>query len=93
MRDSEWLIILIFLSKTQFDQVTEKNQKTSTNQSTKFHQLQAIFGHQGTNIKDIANLQNNLINSKNSSPNGSLENINLIYSENEVSLSDYRFTY
>lgn len=66
-------------------QMSEKNQKTSNNQSTKFHQLQALFGHQGATIKDIANLQNNLISSKNSTPNGSLENINLIYSENEVS--------
>lgn len=62
-------------------QINDKNQKTSTNQSTKFHQLQAIFGHQGANIKDIANLQNNLLNSRNSS----LENLNLINSENEVS--------
>lgn len=61
-------------------QINDKNQKTSTNQSTKFHQLQAIFGHQGANIKDIANLQHNLMNSRNSS----LENLNLINSENEV---------
>ncbi|XP_037043221.1 coronin-1C-like isoform X2 [Bradysia coprophila] len=61
-------------------QINDKNQKTSTNQSTKFHQLQAIFGHQGANIKDIANLQNNLI----SSTNSSLENLNLINSENEL---------
>lgn len=61
----------------------EKSQKTSTNQSTKFHQLQALFGHQGANIKDIAN---NLISAspKNATPNGSLENIHLNYSENEV---------
>lgn len=75
-----------------FPQVTEKNQKTSTNQSTKFHQLQALFGHQGANIKDIANLQNNLISSKNSSPNGSAENINSIYSENEVRSIYIEFT-
>lgn len=62
-------------------QINDKNQKTSTNQSTKFHQLQAIFGHQGANIKDIANLQHDLLNSRNSS----LENLNMINSENEVS--------
>lgn len=74
-------------------QLSEKCQKTSTNQSTKFHQLQAIFGHQGANIKDIANMQNNLISSRNGTPNGSLENINLTYSENEVSLSRVLYTY
>lgn len=66
-------------------QINDKNQKTTTNQSTKFHQLQAIFGHQGANIKDIANLQNNLLNSRNSS----LENLEIINSENEVSLTKY----
>lgn len=61
----------------------EKNQKTSTNQSTKFHQLQAIFGHQGATIKDLANIQNSLMTTpKNGTPNGSLENLN--YTENEV---------
>lgn len=66
--------------------MNEKSQKTSTNQSTKFHQLQAIFGHQGATIKDIANMQNSLITTpKNGTPNGSLENINMNdYSENEV---------
>ncbi|XP_049298037.1 coronin-1C-like isoform X10 [Anopheles funestus] len=65
--------------------IIEKSQKTSTNQSTKFHQLQAIFGQQTTNHKDIANLQNNLLsNSRNSSRNSSLENINLLNSENEL---------
>lgn len=66
--------------------IIEKSQKTSTNQSTKFHQLQAIFGqHQTANHKDIANLQNNLLsNSRNSSRNSSLENINLLNSENEL---------
>lgn len=68
-------------------QITDKSQKTSTNQSTKFHQLQAIFGHQGTNIKDIANLQNNMISSKNSSRNSSLENLHIINTENEVGLN------
>ncbi|KAL9701205.1 hypothetical protein quinque_004646 [Culex quinquefasciatus] len=67
-------------------QIIEKSQKTSTNQSTKFHQLQAIFGqHQTANHKDIANLQNNLLSSsRNSSRNSSLENINLLNSENEL---------
>ncbi|XP_035786504.1 coronin-1A-like isoform X1 [Anopheles albimanus] len=66
--------------------IIEKSQKTSTNQSTKFHQLQAIFGQQTTNHKDIANLQNNLLStgSRNSSRNSSLENINLLNSENEL---------
>lgn len=66
-------------------QITDKNQKTSTNQSTKFHQLQAIFGQQNNN-KELANIQNNLLSeSQNGSNNGSMENINLINSENEVS--------
>ncbi|XP_058055679.1 coronin-2B-like isoform X2 [Anopheles bellator] len=65
--------------------IIEKSQKTSTNQSTKFHQLQAIFGQQTTNHKDIANLQNNFLSSsRNSSRNSSLENINLLNSENEL---------
>ncbi|XP_053677075.1 coronin-1C-like [Anopheles nili] len=65
--------------------IIEKSQKTSTNQSTKIQQLQAIFGQQTTNHKDIANLQNNLLsNSRNSSRNSSLENINLLNSENEL---------
>lgn len=73
------LIILMFLNL----QLIEKSQKTSTNQSTKFHQLQAIFGHQGATIKDIANIQNSLMTTpKNTTPNGSLELLN--YSENEV---------
>ncbi|XP_055629932.1 coronin-1A-like isoform X2 [Toxorhynchites rutilus septentrionalis] len=66
--------------------IIEKSQKTSTNQSTKFHQLQAIFGqHQTANHKDLANLQNNMLSgSRNSSRNSSLENINLLNSENEL---------
>ncbi|XP_031631140.1 coronin-2B-like isoform X2 [Contarinia nasturtii] len=64
-------------------QLIEKSQKTSSNQSTKFHQLQAIFGHQGATIKDIANIQNSLMTTpKNGTPNGSLENLN--FSENEL---------
>lgn len=44
-----------------------------------------MFNGQTANNKDIANLQNNILSgSKNSSRNGSLENINLINSENEV---------
>lgn len=67
-------------------QLTDKCQKTSSNQSTKFHQLQAIFGHQGANNKDIANLQNNFLSgSTASSQHSSMENICLINSENEVS--------
>ncbi|XP_055322253.1 coronin-2B-like isoform X1 [Sitodiplosis mosellana] len=64
-------------------QLIEKSQKTSTNQSTKFHQLQAIFGHQGATIKDIANIQNSLMTTpKNGTPNGSSENLN--FTENEL---------
>lgn len=50
-----------------------------------------MFSGQTANNKDIANLQNNILSSsKNSSRNGSLENINLINSENEVNqLIDY----
>lgn len=74
------ILILFFCSMLQ---LIEKSQKTSTNQSTKFHQLQAIFGHQGATIKDIANIQNSLMTTpKNTTPNGSLELLN--YSENEV---------
>lgn len=67
----------------QQQNITNKNQKTTSNQTTKFHQLQAIFG--GQNQQHIANMQNNMLNSKNSSTNVSLENINLINSENEAS--------
>lgn len=77
------LLTIIFVFAC-VQQESEKSQKTTTNQTTKFHKLQAIFGHQGTNIKDIANLQNNLMSSRNSSRNSSLENISLINSENEV---------
>lgn len=74
-------------------QITDKNQKTSTNQSTKFHQLQAIFGQQNNN-KELANIQNNLLSeSQNGSKNGSMENINLINSENEVSFFFNIFVY
>lgn len=75
--------------------ITDKNQKTTTNQSTKFHQLQAMFGQQQNSIngvtqntKDINNLQNNLLSNveKNNSRNSSLENLNQMNSENEVRL-------
>lgn len=63
-------------------QMTEKRQKTSSNQSTKFHQLQALFGHQGATIKEIANIQNSLMTTpKNGTPNSSLENIDLTETE------------
>ncbi|XP_063707661.1 coronin-1C-like isoform X3 [Culicoides brevitarsis] len=73
-------------------QITDKNQKTTTNQSTKFHQLQAIFGEKQPvngitqNTKDINNLQNNLLSNveKNNSRNSSLENLNQMNSENEL---------
>lgn len=66
-------------------QLTDKCQKTSCNQSTKFHQLQALFGHQGANNKDIANLQNNLLSgSTASSRHSSMENLTSVNGENEV---------
>lgn len=60
----------------------EKSQKTSTNQSTKFNQLKAYFGHQEINNC----VQNNIISvsPKNGTPNGSLENIHLNFTEIEV---------
>lgn len=65
-------------------QITDKNQKTSTNTSTKFSQLKAIFGQQ-TNNKEIVNLQNNYLStSENPSQSNSLENLSLINSENEL---------
>lgn len=62
-----------------------KIEKTNTNQSTKFHQLQSIFGQQHPqNVpKEISNI-GKLSNGHNSPKNASLENINLIHAENEV---------
>lgn len=80
--------------RTQNDKTTDKQQKTTTNQTTKFHQLQLIFGqqHPQNNTKEINNLQNNSLllhnnNSTSSSKNSSTENINLIHTENEVRFS------
>ena len=41
-------------------------------------------------MKEITNIQNNLLGSKSSSKNSSLENISLINSENEVNLLWYK---
>lgn len=60
--------------RTHNEKVQDKNQKTTTNQGTKFSQLQSIF-----NSKDLNNLQNNSLYK-----NSSLENINMIHTENEV---------
>jgi coronin-2 len=78
--------------RTQPDKTQDKLQKTTTNQTTKFHQLQLIFGqqHPTNNTKEFNNIQNNsliLQNSNNSSNNNSTENINLIHTENEVRIS------
>lgn len=65
-------------------QLNDKCQKTSSNQSTKFHKLQALFGHQGANNKDLANLQNNLLSgSTASSQHSSMENLS---AEHEVGI-------
>lgn len=77
--------------RSQNEKTSDKQQKTTTNQTTKFHQLQLIFGqqHPQNNTKEVNNLQNNSLilhnnNSTNSSKNSSMENINLIHTENEV---------
>lgn len=74
--------------RTQNEKVQDKNQKTTTNQGTKFSQLQSIFGkqHPQNNSKDLNNLQNNSLynDGKIISKNSSLENINIIHTENEV---------
>lgn len=81
---------VIVLVKKKIVKITDKNQKTTTNQSTKFHKLQAIFGEKQPvngitqNTKDINNLQNNMLSEKNNSRNSSLENLNQMNSENEV---------
>lgn len=78
--------------RTQTDKINDKNLKTTTNQTTKFHKLQSIFGqqHPQNTPKDINNIQNNNIiitngtNHINTSNNNSMENINLIHAENEL---------
>lgn len=64
------------------EKFTNKNEKTNTNQSTKFHQLQSIFSQQHTQSipKDISNG----ISMKNSSLE---ENISMVHAENEVRLT------
>lgn len=64
------------------EKFTNKNEKTNTNQSTKFHQLQSIFSQQHTQSipKDISNG----ILMKNSSLE---ENISMVHAENEVRLT------
>lgn len=62
------------------EKCTNKNEKTNTNQSTKFHQLQSIFSQQHTQSvpKEITN--------GHMTKNISLEeNISLVHAENEVS--------
>lgn len=54
-----------------------KNEKTNTNQSTKFHQLQSIFGQQETATKEFG--INGLL------PKTLEENYSLVHAENEVS--------
>lgn len=65
--------------------ITDKNLKTTTNTSTKFSQLKAIFG-QSNKEKDITNaIASQQINtSGGNSKNCSLENINLFTSEIEL---------
>lgn len=62
-------------------QITDKNQKTTTNTSTKFSQLKAIFGQQ-TNNKEIINLQNTLTNG--TTKTESLENLTILSTEIEL---------
>lgn len=64
------------------EKFTNKHEKTNTNQSTKFHQLQSIFGQQHTQSipKDIA-----ITNGHTTVKNISLEeNFSLVHAENEV---------
>lgn len=69
-----------------FLQLTEKNQKTSSNQSTKFHQLQQMFGN-GTNNNVVNSIISNELNreSPNNSPARIITNSDIFHSENEVS--------
>lgn len=64
--------------RTSNEKFTNKNEKTNTNQSTKFHQLQSIFGQQQT--------QNTPINGQLTKNILLEENISMVHAENEVSL-------
>lgn len=59
------------------EKFTNKNEKTNTNQSTKFHQLQSIFGQQQTQSPpNNGHLTKNILLE---------ENISMVHAENEVS--------
>lgn len=60
--------------ETNPDYRSNKDEKTNTNQSTKFQQLQSNFGHQHITTKEILNGSKNLE-----------ENISLVHAENMVS--------
>lgn len=63
--------------QTAIDYRPNKNEKTNTNQSTKFHHLQSIFGQQNSQ-----NIPKELINGL--LPKTLEENISLVHAENEV---------
>ncbi|XP_026481952.1 coronin-2B-like isoform X2 [Ctenocephalides felis] len=65
--------------------LTEKNQKTSSNQSTKFHQLQQMFGN-GANNNVVNSIISNELNreSPNNSPARIITNSDIFHSENEL---------
>lgn len=67
--------------RTANEKFTNKNEKTNTNQSTKFHQLQSLFGQQHTQSvpKDATNGHSPKI------MNLDDNNISLTHAENEVS--------
>lgn len=64
------------------EKFTNKNEKTNTNQSTKFHQLQSIFGQQHTQ-----SIPKDVTNGHSMTKTMMLEeNISIVHAENEVSL-------
>lgn len=71
--------IAFLAEQTQIDYRPNKNEKTNTNQSTKFHQLQSIFGQQNSQGAPME-LINGLL------PKTLEENISLQHAENEVGL-------
>lgn len=75
--------------------ITDKNLKTTTNTSTKFSQLKAIFGQSN---KEIVNSNQNTSNltkimNNESSKNSSLENISMYASEIEVCIFFLNFRF
>lgn len=63
------------------EKFTNKNEKTNTNQSTKFHQLQSIFGQQHTQ-----SIPKEITNGHTTTKTITLEeNFSLVHAENEVS--------